>query len=375
MNIPWTLVAILAASATGMGSKEHTLTNRTASESFEKGDFLSVSDEVVKERLSKMSLPVEVRSNSAVLTRIRQYLVNGRSETELILGRAPQYFPVFEYYLQQYNLPEELKYLPIIESGMIAKMKSHAGATGLWQLMPVSARYFGLSVNGTLDERLDVYRSSEAAAQMLKYLHDELGDWALVLAAYNSGIGKVKQAIHLAGTKNYWKVDDFLPAETRRYVPAFIAAAYISQYHLEHGIQPAASFQGSQNLRALRVTRQLSFGEISRVTGIKTATLAALNPAYVAGIVPKTSMGRYLVLPGSATNHLRNYLENNKPTPSDLIKTTYVVSKGDNLAKIAGLFQTSTDNLIIWNNLLDKKIVINQELVLFLPKSFFIDRV
>jgi membrane-bound lytic murein transglycosylase D len=195
------------------------------------------------------------------------------------------------------------------------------------------------------------------------------------LAAYNSGIGKVKEAVRLAGTKNYWKVDDFLPSETRRYVPAFIAAAYIAEYHLDHGIQPVASFQSSQNLRALRVTRQLSFGEISRVTGLKTATLAALNPAYVAGIVPKTSMGRYLILPGSATGMMRNYLENNKPVQSDLIKTTYVVSKGDNLAKIAGLFQTTTDNLIIWNNLLDKKIVINQELVLFLPKSFFIDRV
>lgn len=375
MNIPWTLVAILAASATGMGTKEHTVKKSTPSESTEKGDFLNVTDDVVKERLSRMSLPVEVRSNSAVLSRIRQYLVNGRTETELILGRAPQCFPVFEHYLQQYNLPQELKYLPIIESGMMTKMKSQAGATGLWQLMPVSARHFGLSVNGTIDERLDIYRSSEAAVQMLKYLHDELGDWALVLAAYNSGIGKVKEAVRLAGTKNYWKVDDYLPTETRRYVPAFIAAAYIAEYHLDHGIQPVASFQSSQNLRALRVTRQLSFGEISRVTGLKTATLAALNPAYIAGIVPKTSMGRYLILPGSATGSMRNYLENNKPVQSDLIKTTYVVSKGDNLAKIASLFQTTTDNLIIWNNLLDKKIVINQELVLFLPKSFFIDRV
>lgn len=375
MNIPWTLVAILAAAATNVGNEAHTSEKPASTESDHAGEHLPLTDELVQTRLAQMDLPVEARANVAVLNRIRQYLATGRKETEIILGRAPQYLPVFEQYLQEYQLPTALKYLPMIESGMQAKVKSPAGALGVWQLMSISARHFGLAVNGTLDERLDVYRSSEAAAKMLKYLHEELGDWALVLAAYNSGIGTVKEAVRKAGTKNYWKVDDYLPAETRRYVPAFIAAAYVANHYHSHGLQPVLSFQASLNLRTLRVNRQLTFGEIARVTGVKTPTLAALNPAYLLGIVPKSATGRYLVLPANATSLLRAYLDAGKAAPTNLVKTTYVVGAGDSLEKIAGLFQTTAANLASWNNLVDKKIVVNQELVLYLPKSFFIERV
>ncbi|WP_373552161.1 transglycosylase SLT domain-containing protein [Haliscomenobacter sp.] len=373
MNFPWTvataLVIGLTASPAVVGAKAHKtevsiISSKTA-----------LTETLVKERLVKLSLPIEVKTSESVMTRIRQYIGTGKKETELVIGRSNLYFSVFEHYLNQYGLPEELKYLSVIESGLQPQVRSAVGASGIWQLMPIAARHYGLLMGGGVDERLDLYRSTEAAVQMLKYLHDELGDWTLVLAAYNSGIGTIKSAVRKAGTKNYSVVSKYLPHETRRYVPAYLATAYVMSYYHKHDLKPVIPFYYSPDARVVRIYRTLSFGEIARISGVKTSVIAALNPSFTSGIIPRSAKGHLLMLPNSESSLLlRSYLDSNSKLPFGTIKTAYVTTKGDDLSRIATLFSTTVDNLVKWNDIREGKLVINQELVLYLPKAFFIKR-
>jgi len=377
MQFPWTWIPATAAATVVLASiPTQNLHSKAVSHALIAGEW---DADVVSERLAKLQLPVPVQSNEQVLSRIRQYLTTGRAETQSALGRSYTYFPIFEHQLRLNGLPEELKFLPLIESGLFPTIKSPAGAAGLWQLMAISARHFGLQVNSSVDERMDIYRSTDDAVKMLVYLYDKFGYWALVLAAYNSGVAKVEGAIRMAGTKGYWKVKDFLPRETQRYVPSFIAAAYIGKYYKQHGLTPGdLQSRSLSEIRSILVFRRLSFGEISRVTGVGLATLAQLNPAYSQGIVPESRKGYFVVLPSEkGTLALRSYLSSSEEqiAEKEVFRTTYVVSKGDSLEDIALLFKTSVENIIKWNRLHNTTLVVRQELVLHLPKGFLLDRV
>ena len=255
MDLPWTSLAtavallccvcVIPTNATNTNylvNVKHTTVSRT-----------SLAESAVMERLADLNLPVEVRYTPTVRSRIRQYLVEGSRDSEIILGRTAMYFPVFEHYLRLYRLPEALKYLPIVESTLRARATSHAGASGLWQFVPATARSMGLKVNGTVDERLDTYRATEAAVKMLAALHKEFGDWGIALTAYNCGPGNVRQAIRLAGRRDYWAIQRYLPRETQRYVPAFIAAAYLVNYYQHHGLHPDFPVYDLQETRVFRV--------------------------------------------------------------------------------------------------------------------------
>jgi membrane-bound lytic murein transglycosylase D len=156
-----------------------------------------------------------------------------------MLGASNFYMPIFEEALEAYNLPLELKYLPVIESALNPKAVSRVGATGLWQFMLSTGKRYGLEVNTLYDERRDPVKASYAAAHYLRDLYKIFDDWNLVIAAYNCGPAKVNKAIHRAkGETDYWKIYPYLPKETRGYVPAFIAANYIMNYYCDHNICP-----------------------------------------------------------------------------------------------------------------------------------------
>jgi membrane-bound lytic murein transglycosylase D len=154
-------------------------------------------------------------------------------------GLSNFYFPLFEATLAKYNLPQELKYLPIIESGLNPKIVSKAGASGLWQFMYGTAKMYGLEINSYVDERNDPIKATDAAARFLKDLYDIYGDWHLVIAAYNCGPGNVNKAVRRSGgTQNYWAIYSHLPRETRGYIPIFIAANYVMNYVSDHQLYP-----------------------------------------------------------------------------------------------------------------------------------------
>lgn len=376
MFFPWTRsAAIVALVAISVMPNTSLLANEATGSS----ELAALNKQEIVERLATLQLPVSVEANEQVLAQILQYITTGKKETEAILGRASIYFPVFEHQLRASGLPESLKYLPLIESALLPAIKSPVGATGMWQFMPSSARQFGLEIANGVDERMDPYRSTRAATKMLESLYNQFGDWSLVLAAYNSGAGKVSMAVRLAGSSDYWKVQEFLPKETQRYVPAFIAAAYVSKYYRQHNLQPNMAQALASDVRVLRIYRRISFGEIARVTGLPLATIGKLNPAFTQGIVPQSEAGYFIALPDeNATSLLRQFL--NSPEQKAIadsgkvFRTTYVVSKGDNLQQIAKLFQTTTEDLKKWNNLNHDDLEARQELVLYLPKSFLLNR-
>lgn len=167
--------------------------------------------------------------------RVKKEVINvikNRSSHDIV-QRAKYYFPLFESKLKAYGLPEELKYLPIVESNLKLRATSRSGAQGLWQFMPSTGKQYGLRKNKTINTFIDPLASTDAACRYLKYLYSELHDWELVLAAYNCGIGRVKSIIRKTKSNNFWEIINYLPLETQNYVPRFLAMNFVISYKLD----------------------------------------------------------------------------------------------------------------------------------------------
>ncbi len=245
--------------------------------------------EVYIERLSRIPSRMELAYNDIVQKFIDRYSGRLRYSVSYMLGAANFYIPIFEEALETYQLPLELKYLPIIESALNPKAVSRAGATGLWQFMLTTGKQYGLEVNSLVDERRDPVKSSYAAAHYLRDLYRIFGDWNLVIAAYNCGPENINKAIHRAGgVKDYWHIYPYLPVETRGYVPAFIAANYIMTYYCEHNICPMTTRLPLQS-DTIIVQKDVHLEQISGVIGTDIDQLRSLNPEYRHDIVPGKS--------------------------------------------------------------------------------------
>ena len=196
-----------------------------------------VSDSIYMDRLQRIPAIIEMPYNEVVRKFIDMYATRLRQKVAFMLSANNFYMPIFEEALDLYDLPLELKYLPIIESALNPMAASRQGAVGLWQFMLNTGKIYGLKVTSLVDERRDPIKSTRAAARYLKDLYDIYHDWNLVLAAYNCGPGTINKAIRRAdGEKDFWALYNYLPKETRGYVPAFIAANYIITYYCEQNI-------------------------------------------------------------------------------------------------------------------------------------------
>ena len=256
--------------------------------------------EVYIERLSRIPSVMEFAYNDIVQRFIDRYSGRLRYSVSYLLGAANFYLPIFEEALETYQLPLELKYLPIIESALNPKAVSRVGATGLWQFMLGTGKQYGLEVNSLVDERRDPVKSSYAAARYLRDLYKIFGDWNLVIAAYNCGPENINKAIRryraakgrtqedetiTAADKDYWQIYPYLPAETRGYVPAFIAANYIMTYYCEHYICPMTTNLPAQSDTVV-VHRDVHLEQIAGVIGTDADLLRSLNPEFRRDIVP-----------------------------------------------------------------------------------------
>ena len=261
----------------------------------------NVSDEEIIRRLSALPTLIEMPFNQIVRSYIDRYTKRGRSQIEAVLGLSLYYMPIFEQALEEQGLPLELKYLPVIESGLDPNAVSKHGATGLWQFMLVTAKGLGLEVNSLVDERRDPYLSSEMAANYLKGLYETYGDWSLAIAAYNCGPGTVNKAIRRAGGEakdhDFWSIYNYLPAETRGYVPMFIAANYVMTYYPQHNISPVLPVKPLV-MDTIHISERLHFNQISEVLDIPVEELRILNPQFRADIIPGSQDISYnLILP------------------------------------------------------------------------------
>lgn len=258
------------------------------------------SDSTYVDRLSRIPTIMEMPYNNIVRKFIDQYTGRLRHSVSYMLGATNFYIPIFEEALALYNLPLELKYLPVIESALDPTAVSRKGATGLWQFMLSTAKRYDLKINSLVDERRDPIKASFAAAQYLNDLYKVYGDWNLVIAAYNCGPTSLNKAIHRAGgSKDYWTIYPYLPKETRGYVPAFIAANYVMNYYCEHNICPmrARLIDGNDTVV---VNKDLHLEQVASVCGVEMEKIKAFNPQYKTSLVPGNSYDCILRLPSEA---------------------------------------------------------------------------
>lgn len=241
--------------------------------------------DVIKDRLKRMPTVIEMPYNDVVQKFIDRYAGKLRRSVSMMLGAQNFYMPLFEQALETYQVPLELKYLPVIESALNPKAVSRVGATGLWQFMLATGKQYGLKVNSLVDERRDPDKASYAAARYLRDLYRIFNDWTLVIAAYNAGPENINKAIHRAGgVKDYWKIYPYLPKETRGYVPAFIAANYIMNYYCEHNICPMITTLPTKT-DTVMVNRDVHLKQVAEVLNIDIEQLRAINPQYRQDIV------------------------------------------------------------------------------------------
>lgn len=254
------------------------------------------------ERLQRIPSIMEMPYNEVVQKFIDRYATKLRRSVGYMLGASNFYMPIFEQALETYNLPLELKHLPVIESALSPKATSRVGAAGLWQFMIATGKQYGLEVTSLVDDRRDPIRSSDAAARYLRDLFRIYNDWSLVIAAYNCGPENVNKAIHRAGgEKDYWAIYKYLPRETQGYVPAFIAANYIMTYYCDHNICPMRTTLPAKT-DTLILNRDVHFRQIAAVTGIDIEELRTLNPQYRRDIVNGYSKPSILRLPQKYIN-------------------------------------------------------------------------
>jgi membrane-bound lytic murein transglycosylase D len=291
-------------------------------------------------RLLRLPTVMEMVHNEVVQKFIDRYSGRLRHSISYMLGASNFYIPIFEEALEAYQLPLELKYLPIIESALNPKAVSRVGASGLWQFMIGTGKQYGLQVNSLVDERRDPIKSSYAAARYLSDLYKIFGDWNLVIAAYNCGPENINKAIRRSnGNKDYWEIYPYLPKETRGYVPAFIAANYIMTYYSLHNICPMSTRLPAKT-DTVMVNKNVHLEQVAEVIGINIDLLRSLNPMYRRDIIPGatepyalrlplTEVGKFIDLQDSVYNYKVDELLNKRSEVEikDDVPTYYKKSK------------------------------------------------
>jgi len=269
------------------------------------------SDEEIENQILQLSSEIDVVFNSEVKKIINTYISAGRVNSEIILSRSQYYFPIMEKMIDEHQLPQEIKYLSVIESGLRPKVKSRVGAVGLWQFMSGTAKQYNLRIHSSVDDRKDVRKSTEAAMLFLNDLYERFGDWTLALAAYNCGPGNVNKAIRKSGgKKNFWEIRKYLPKETRRYLPKLIATMYVMNHFQEYGLSDKAKkFSDHNAFGVAHIYSKTSFQHISENSGLSIKELQKYNPSYSQNYIPSSSQGNNLIMP---EGYLLTFLQNNQ---------------------------------------------------------------
>ena len=348
---------------------------------------ISYPDSVYAKRLSEIPSVVPLTYNKEVRSYIEMYCIRKRKLSGVIVGLTKYYFPMYEEIMEQNGVPQELKYLSIIESALNPNAVSCVGATGLWQFMFSTGRMYGLEVNTFVDARKDPVRATHAAARYLNDLHKIYNDWILAIAAYNCGPGNVNKAIRRAGGKtDFWQIYYFLPKETRGYVPAYIAATYMINYYDKHNINPIPITMPVLTDTVI-VNKEVHLQQIAAVLNIPIEEIRSLNPQYKRDIVPAYKDSYSIILPPQKTLefttlrdsiHRYNYStyfapmrvvdiesQNNNPAlnVAQLKKRYHFVRKGETLFTIAKIYGVAVNELKYMNKIRGKYVTPGKQIV------------
>ncbi len=326
-------------------------------------------DSIYISRLRDLASPIPLPYNYVVKGSISRYVDTRYGLMSRVLGLSQYYFPLIEEELIKADLPIELRALPIIESALSATAVSRAGAVGLWQFMPATGKVYGLEINSLVDERRDPLLATRAACRYIRDLYDIYHDWPLAIAAYNCGPGNVNKALARSGRQggSFWDIYDYLPRETRGYVPAFIGATYAYAYHQRHGIaadEPPLPLATD----TVRIDRLMHLGQVASTIDVPIETLRMLNPQYKLDIIPATTKSYALVLPqqyvsqyianeelirSKDSTYLKEYINpaNIEKKRQERSGTIHIVRKGETLGKIARKHHVTVSQIMRWNGL------------------------
>ncbi len=339
--------------------------------------------EEVNRRIKAMDVDMSFELNDRIFSFIQYFTVRNRDYTKMVMARKELFFPLFDETMAKHEMPLEIKFLSIIESGLDPQIKSRVGAMGLWQFMPATGRMYGMEVNSDVDDRMDPIQSTEAAAKYLKSLYRMFGDWEVAMAAYNCGPGNVRKAIRRSGgKKTFWEIYNYLPRETRSYVPQYQAMLYVLNHLEEHNFHledPTYALSQEQ----IRFNKAFSLDKLAELTNLCVTDLEKLNPSIKNKKVPESNRSMAIRIPKSRSSYLKENLAwisdslNNAPklllaleeqksveeiSISNSNFTTYRVRSGDVLGKIASRHGVSVNDLKQWNNLSSNLIKVGQQL-------------
>lgn len=355
-------------------------------------------DSVYASRLEKLPYVFKMTYNPIVRKYIEMYTQKKRDRVCVMLGLADYYFPIFDDIFDYYGVPNEIKYMAIIESALNPRARSRTRAIGLWQFMYGTAKMYDLRMNSTVDERHDPIKETHAAARFSKDLFEIYGDWQLVVAAYNCGPGNVNKAIRRSGGKrDFWEIYRYLPRETRGHVPAFIAAAYLMNYYKEHNLVPiTSSFPKKSD--TLMINENLHLEQVAEVLKLPIDQIRDMNPQYIRDIIPAKNsypmplmlplehVGRFIDLQDSIYAYKSSFYfnpDNLRKEPElyaqkgkkdskkhgNLTLIRYTVKSGDNLGLISEWYNCRINDILDWNNMRSQKIRSGQKLAIYVPDN------
>jgi membrane-bound lytic murein transglycosylase D len=336
--------------------------------------------EVLTERLNLLQNDIPLTYNEKVHAFINYFLIRDREHTRNVLRKKDIYFPLFEKHLKENNMPEELKYLSVIESALVPHAVSRARAVGLWQFMSYTGRYCGLKIDWYIDERMDPEKSTIAACKYLSQLYTIFHDWELALAAYNTGPGNVKRAIRRSGgKKTFWEIYPYLPRETRAYLPQYVAMVYALNHASDHNLFVDGKEEVLRN-DTLAVKGYLHLETLAKLTGSCLEDYRKLNPSIQHDVLPD-GRDHVIRIPFSAKGELEknrfaildSATKANKPKVEALARNgagntlgremiVYRVKSGDVLGAIANRHGVRLEDVKKWNNLSSNMIRSGQRL-------------
>lgn len=340
----------------------------------------TVSEELLKARIEELNeqSPFDFQYNAPTKAMVNLYANKRKRLTAKMLSYKELYFPLFEEMLVKYDLPMELKYLPIVESALNPRARSRSGAGGLWQFMPRTGQMYDLTIDSYVDKRSDPYLATEAACKYLSFLHEIYEDWNIVLACYNAGLGTVNKAIRRqGGATTYWEIRHLLPKETRNYVPAFTAVNYVMKHYKDHDIVPKPVPFFDFNIDTIHVCKRIEFDVLEEWLGYEQHKLKYLNPMFIGMVIPPTKGYHNLYLP---TNLIGDFiqLEDSIYKYSSLeyksfiaqnklkrIQYTHTIKYGETLESIAQKYNCSPEDIKAWNNRTSNKVYKGRRLVVF----------
>jgi membrane-bound lytic murein transglycosylase D len=352
----------------------------------------AIHDTLIIDRLNCLQKAIPLSYHPTIKKLLERYLVKQRGQVQIFLSRKDRYFPVFEETLAKHGMPDELKYLAVVESALIPRIQSWASAVGLWQFMPATGRQYGLHQDIYIDERMDPHESTEAACKHLKYLYKMFGDWHLALAAYNCGEGNILRAIKRSGGKRtFWEIYNYLPNETRGYVPMFISIMYVMNYYDQHFIEEPIDALHFIHSDTIQVNKGLNLVEFSKQIDVPLETMQALNPHLKKNIVPHYLKNYPVRFPKEKTEMIalrkdtilfasrKNtavpavpYTQDEIARANQLIKIrannkfTHNVKFGESLALLCKRYNVTPTDVMVWNKLNSQTIYNNQKIVMWL---------